>query len=79
MLLRRYHNIEVKEEPKKPNPLTLLAVTELKELAKDAEIEGYNKMKKAELIEALEAIKAEVNDEVDKPVADGEIDQIVGE
>lgn len=83
MLLRRYHNIETKEEPQEPSPLALLTVVELKELAKDAGIDGYGKMIKANLIQALEAIKvAEVNDEVyenDKPAADEETDKTVGE
>ena len=55
--------VEVKEEVKEEKPvsvekapkidLTILTVTELKELAKKKEIKGYSKMKKEELIEAL--------------------------
>ena len=60
---------EVKEAPKKAAPkkeevkaeapkkasvdLNSLTVAELKEMAKDKNIEGYSKMKKAELIDAL--------------------------
>ena len=42
---------EVKSEPK--IDLTILTVSELKELAKKKEIKGYSKMKKDELIDAL--------------------------
>jgi len=55
---------EIKEEVKEEKPvevlektpkidLTILTVSELKELAKKKEIKGYSKMKKEELIEAL--------------------------
>ena len=46
---------EKKEEPKKETKidLTILTVSELKELAKKKEIKGYSKMKKEELIENL--------------------------
>ena len=45
--------VEVKEEKTPKIDLTILTVTELKELAKKKEIKGYSKMKKEELIEAL--------------------------
>ena len=45
--------VEVKEEKAPKIDLTILTVTELKELAKKKEIKGYSKMKKEELIEAL--------------------------
>ena len=44
--------VEVHEKTPKID-LTILTVTELKELAKKKEIKGYSKMKKEELIEAL--------------------------
>ena len=44
--------VEVKEEKTPKIDLTILTVTELKELAKKKEIKGYSKMKKEELIEA---------------------------
>ena len=45
--------VETKEEKTESNDLSKLTVTELKELAKDKNIEGYTSMKKAELINAL--------------------------
>jgi small subunit ribosomal protein S2 len=45
--------VEVKEEKTPKIDLTILTVTELKELAKKKEIKGYSKMKKEELIDAL--------------------------
>ena len=45
--------VEVKEEKTTKIDLTILTVTELRELAKKKEIKGYSKMKKEELIEAL--------------------------
>ena len=43
--------VKVKKEVKKD--LTSLTVTELRDLAKEKNIEGYTKLKKAELLEAL--------------------------
>ena len=45
--------VEVKEEKTPKIDLTILTVTELKELAKKKEVKGYSKMKKEELIDAL--------------------------
>ena len=45
--------VEVKEEKAPKIDLTILTVTELKELAKKKENKGYSKMKKEELIDAL--------------------------
>ena len=43
-----------KKEEKKDNNLDKMTVAELKELAKEKNIEGFTSMKKAELIEALQ-------------------------
>lgn len=51
MLLRRYHD-KVKEEPEKRS-LSDLSYDELKSLAKDKGVDGYHKMKKEELLDAL--------------------------
>ena len=68
MLLRRYHKIEEKkeiienkeqeiiEENKQEIDFNNLKVAELKELAKNAGIEGYSSLKKNDLIEALEGV-----------------------
>jgi len=45
--------VEVKEEKTPKIDLTILTVTELRELAKKKEVKGYSKMKKEELIDAL--------------------------
>ncbi len=51
MLLRRYH--KAKEEEDSIVDLNKLKVDELKAIAKEKCIEGYEDMKKAELIEKL--------------------------
>ena len=55
MLLRRYH--KAKEEEDSIVDLNKLKVDELKAIAKEKCIEGYEDMKKAELIEKLRELK----------------------
>jgi len=50
---------EIKQEPQ--NGLAGLAYIKLKKMAKDKGIEGYNTLKKDELIAALEALEADAN------------------
>ena len=44
---------ETKKETKKTTDITKMTVAELREVAKEKNIENYNSMKKAELLEAL--------------------------
>jgi len=46
--------IETKQEKKEAKTLNEMTVPELKEIAKEKDIEGYSNMKKKELIKALE-------------------------
>ena len=46
-------NEEVVEEVEVPQDYTSMTLAELREIAKEKGIEGYAKLKKAELIEAL--------------------------